>query len=78
MCVICPTNNLNKSYDGIIPSQLIYNEVTEDLIKKIFNRQKVAVKMYNMTNDLDRLKSIYNKLSRKNNEKLMMDRTLNN
>ena len=71
MCVICPTNNLNKSYDGIIPSQLIYNEVTEDLIKKIFNRQKVAVKMYNMTNDLDRLKSIYNKLSRKNNEKLM-------
>jgi hypothetical protein len=71
MCVICPTNNLNKSYDGIIPSQLIYNEVTEDLIKKIFNRQKVAVKMYNMTNDLDRLKHIYNKLSRKNNEKLM-------
>ena len=71
MCVICPTNNLNRSYNDIIPTQLIYSEVTEDLIKKIFNRQKVAVKMYNMTNDLDKLKEIYSKLYEKNNIRLM-------
>ena len=70
MCVICPTNNLNKSYDGIIPPQLIYSEVTEELIKKIFNRQRVAVKMYNMTNDIEKLKSIYSKLTRQSNTKL--------
>lgn len=70
VCVICPTNNLNKSYDGIIPNQLIYNDVTEDLIKRIFNRQKIAVKMYNMTNDIERLKIIYSKLTRQSNSKL--------
>ena len=70
VCVICPTNNLNKSYDDIIPNQLIYNEVTEDLIKNIFKRQKVSVKMYNKTNDLEKLKIIYSKLTRHNNTKL--------
>ena len=72
MCVVCPTNNLNKSYDGIIPSQLIYSEVTEDLIKKIFNRQKAVVKMYNLANDISRLKTIYNKLTKKDNSKLQL------
>jgi len=72
MCLICSTNNLNKSYDGIIPPQLIYPEVTEDLIKKIFNRQLVVVKMYNLANDLDRLQIIYNKLSNKDNSKLQL------
>jgi hypothetical protein len=70
VCVICPTNNLNKSYDDIIPSQLIYGEVTEDLIKTIFKRQKITVKMYNKTNDLEKLKIIYSKLTRQNNKKL--------
>ena len=70
MCVISPTNNLNKSYDDIIPSQLIYPEVTEDLIKKIFNRQKIAVKIFNLTNDIGKLQSLYTKMPYKNNDKL--------
>jgi len=72
MCLICSTNKLNKSYDGIIPPQLIYPEVTEDLIKKIFNRQSVVVKMWNLTNDLDRLENIYNKLTNKENSTLQL------
>jgi hypothetical protein len=70
MCLICSTNSLNKSYDGIIPPQLIYPEVTEDLIKKIFNRQSVVVKMWNLANDVERLEHIYNKLSNKDNQTL--------
>jgi len=70
VCVICPTNNLNKSYEGIVPPQLIYSEVTEDLIKTIFNRQKYVVKMFNMTNDINKLKRIYDKLLRRNDKKL--------
>lgn len=64
--VICPTNHLNKSYDDIIPPQLIYTDVTEELIKNIFKRQKTVVKIHNMVNDISRLEKIYNKLSRSN------------
>jgi energy-coupling factor transporter ATP-binding protein EcfA2 len=62
--VIAPTNNLNHSYDGIIPSQLIFNEVTEDLIKNIFNRQKGVVNIYNMINNLTKLENIYAKIAK--------------
>jgi hypothetical protein len=61
--VIAPTNHLNKSFDDIIPSQLIFPDVTEELIQNIFKRQKAVVKLYNMVNDITKLESIYNKLA---------------
>lgn len=72
MCLFCSTNNLNNSYDGIIPPQLIFSEVTEDAIKKIFNRQSVAVKMWNLANDLEKLENIYSKLSNKKSSTLQL------
>lgn len=62
--VIAPTNNLNHSYDGIIPSQLIFSEVTDDLIKNIFNRQKGVVNIYNMINNITKLENIYLKIAK--------------
>ena len=62
--VIAPTNNLNHSYDGIIPSQLIFAEVTEDLIKNIFKRQKGVVNIYNMINNISKLEQIYIKIAK--------------
>jgi hypothetical protein len=62
--VIAPTNHLNKSYDDIIPSQLIFPEVSDELIKNIFKRQKSVVKIYNMINDLTKLENIYRKISK--------------
>lgn len=62
--VIAPTNNLNHSYDGIIPSQLIFPEVTEDLIKTIFKRQKGVVNIYNTINNINKLENIYQKIAR--------------
>jgi hypothetical protein len=64
--VIAPTNHLNKSFDDIIPSQLIFPDVTEELIQNIFKRQKTVVKLYNMVNDFGRLEIIYNKLAQSN------------
>ncbi len=61
--VIAPTNHLNKSFDDIIPSQLIFPDVTEELIQNIFKRQKAVVKLYNMVNDLNKLEHIYNKIA---------------
>ena len=61
--VIAPTNHLNKSFDDIIPSQLIFPDVTEELIQNIFKRQKAVVKLYNMVNDITKLENIYNKLA---------------
>jgi energy-coupling factor transporter ATP-binding protein EcfA2 len=63
MVVIAPTNHLNKSFDDIIPSQLIFPDVTEELIQNIFKRQKTVVKLYNMVNDITKLEQIYNKLA---------------
>ena len=62
--VIAPTNNLNHSYDGIIPTQLIFPEVTEDLIKGIFKRQKGVVNIYNMINNITKLENIYYKIAK--------------
>lgn len=61
--VIAPTNHLNKSFDDIIPSQLIFPEVTEELIQNLFKRQKAVVKLYNMVNDISKLENIYNKIA---------------
>lgn len=70
ICIICPTNSLNKSYDDIVPKQLIHSEVSENLIKDILKRQDINVKMYNMANNLDRIQSIYKKLYKRNEIKL--------
>lgn len=64
--VIAPTNYLNKSFNDIVPSPYIFNDVTEDLIQKIFKRQKVVVKLYNMVNDYNKLETIYNKIAKNN------------
>lgn len=62
ICIISPTNSYNKTYDDMVPKQLIHQDVTEDLIKRIFNRQKMAVKLWNYTVDLQRLEGIYSKM----------------
>lgn len=68
--VICPTNDLNKSYDGFIPKQLIHSEVTEQLLNDILKRQSLSVKLYNMSNNLGKLQSLYELLYRKDDETL--------
>lgn len=61
--VIAPTNHLNGSFDDIIPNQLIFPDVTEELIQNLFKRQRTVVKLYNMVNDISRLETIYHKIA---------------
>ncbi len=68
VCVICPTNEYNKDYTNIIPSQLIHTDVTKDLMQRIFNRQKSAVKLWNYTMDLKRLTAIFSKMPKSEND----------
>lgn len=70
VCVICPTNNLNGSYNGLIPKPLIHTEVKESLLDDILKRQEVNVKIYNLINSLDKLEFLYKNLYKKDNLKL--------
>jgi hypothetical protein len=70
VCVICPTNNLNGSYNGLIPKPLIHTEVKENLLDDILKRQEVNVKIFNLINNLDKLEFLYKNLYKKDNLKL--------
>lgn len=65
VCVICPTNKLNGSYDGFIPKPLIHSEVSEHLLNDILKRQLLNVKIYNLANDKNKLKDLYNHMIEK-------------
>jgi Cdc6-like AAA superfamily ATPase len=45
--VICPTNNMNHVYTGLVPDQLIHSEVTPELIKNIVKKQEAGGEIYN-------------------------------
>lgn len=72
VCVICPTNKLNGSYDNLIPKPLIHSDVKENLLNDILKRQSLNVKIYNLVNDFDKLKFMYNKMIDKQEEKLIL------
>jgi hypothetical protein len=70
VCVICPTNDLNGSYDHFIPKPLIHTEVSETLLDDILKRQSLSVKLFNMSNDLSKLRHIYSVLQKKDDQEL--------
>lgn len=75
--VISPTNNLNNSYTNIIPNTLIHSTINEELISKMFNRQKQMIHMYNMINEINNLENIFNKIAT-NNDIYKKERLISN
>lgn len=75
VCVICPTNKLNGSYDGLIPKPLIHSEVKENLLNDILKRQSLNVKIHNLVNDKDKLEFLYGKMIEKNSK--LLEKILN-
>lgn len=57
--VACPTAALNGDYDGIVPEQCIYDDLTKPMIQRIFQRQQNAVEMYKQVNDVERIMPIF-------------------
>jgi len=61
IALVCnPTNDLNGDYNGIIPNQCIYNDLTKELLQKIFVRQTNVIAMYKLVHDPKHLRSMYN------------------
>lgn len=58
--VCCPTAASNGDYDKIIPSECIYDDLTADLMKKIFVRQSNVLAMYSMVRDINTLRPLFN------------------
>jgi len=61
-CVICPTNKLNGSYNGLIPKPLIHSEMSQALLDDILKRQHLNVKLFNLSNDINKLESLYSNM----------------
>ena len=61
-----PTNKLNKSYDNIFPSQAIHDDMTKDLLIRIFKRQTQALAMHNLIKNISILEPIFKKIASPN------------
>lgn len=62
--VICnPTNSQNDDYKGIAPDESIYDDLTADLMKRIFQRQTNVMAMYNLVRDPNQLRPIFTKVA---------------
>ncbi len=60
LIIVCnPTNDMNGDYNGIAPTSCIYDDLTKDLLKRIFQRQNNVMTMYNLVRDPDNLRPIY-------------------
>lgn len=57
--VFSPTANSTKDYEGIIPACNIFTEMSVERLEKIYKRQQGASAIYNMVNDVAKLKSIF-------------------
>lgn len=57
--VCCPTNATNGDYDRIIPTECVYDDLTADLMKRIFTRQSNILAMYDMVRKIENLKPLY-------------------
>lgn len=64
LIIICnPTNAQNGDYKGIAPEECVYDDLTADLMKRIFQRQTNVMAMYNLARDPSHLRSMYMKIA---------------
>jgi energy-coupling factor transporter ATP-binding protein EcfA2 len=61
--IVCnPTHKVNKAYNNF-PEQCIYEDVSKELLIKIFERQTQALSMYNLVRDIKILTPLFNIIS---------------
>jgi len=62
--VICPTDPTNKTYsNGIVQTPLIHYNLTEKLLKSIWERQEMLAAVYARSNNISILEGLFNKLN---------------
>lgn len=68
--IFCPTNAQNQMYTGFIPNALIFENPTYEIIKDIYEYQKVARQIYDTSNKIETLRSLFMKIP--NNQKALL------
>jgi hypothetical protein len=61
--VVAPTNSSNNAYTNKVPVQFIKKELDVDFLEKLLERQKNSANAYNNANNLEILKSLFNRIS---------------
>lgn len=64
LIIVCnPTNAQNGDYRGIAPDESIYDDLTADLMKRIFQRQTNVMAMYNLVRDPEHIRPLFLKIA---------------
>jgi hypothetical protein len=58
--IFSPTNASNGTFDGIIPSRVLYDRLDIDILKEIYKRQQAASKIYKIANNIQTLRGLFN------------------
>jgi hypothetical protein len=59
----CPTAQMSGDYDGLFPPQCIHDDVTKDLMQRIFQRQTNIIAMYDLVHDPSSIEPLYRKVA---------------
>jgi ABC-type dipeptide/oligopeptide/nickel transport system ATPase component len=68
--VFCPTNTLNQMYTGLVPNALIFDTVTIEAIRDIYEFQSVARQIYETANKIETLRGLFARIP--NNQKAQL------
>jgi hypothetical protein len=61
--VVAPTNSSNNAYTNKVPCQFIKKEIEITWLEKLLERQKNSANAYNNANNLEILKTLFNRIS---------------
>lgn len=60
--VVAPTNSSNNNYTNKVPANCIRNKLDAKWLEQLLQRQKNASELYQNANDMDNLKSVFDKV----------------
>ena len=63
--IINPTNKLNNAYSDIVPKQLIYDDIDENLFQIIYEKQTMSRQVYDKVQKIEPLYELFKKCASK-------------
>ncbi len=62
--VISPTDSANSAYSSKVPPACIHAKITKVLLDNIVSRQQKSMKIFNLIDDMSKLKILFNKIDK--------------
>jgi len=66
--IISPMDRQNHTYDDIIPTPLIHYNLSDELLRNIWERQSALANVYTRATDIKIINSLFNRISKRNME----------